>query len=215
MIPVIHALGDSGLTITLAQDSSADATRLSRETAARLREAKISYVEEVIAAYTAVTVFYDALHVSFDEMYKSISSVLADGAEPTPIELRPRRHVIPVKYDGPDLDSVAEKTGLTREQVIEIHCSRTYNVDLLGFVPGWAYLSELDPRLQLPRREKPRPKVAAGSVAIAAGMTGIYPFDTPGGWHLLGNTTTVMFDPRRAEPSLFKPGDIVTFEPTA
>lgn len=215
MAPVIHALGDSGLTITLAQDSSADATRFSRETAERLRAAKISHVEEVIAAYTAVTVFYDALHASFDEINKSVSSVLAGGGESKPVQLPSRRHVIRVRYDGPDLDSVAERTGLTREQVIEIHCARTYNVDLLGFVPGFAYLSELDSRLHLPRREKPRPKVASGSVAIAAGMTGIYPFDTPGGWHLLGTTTDVMFDPRRAEPSLFKPGDTVKFEPAS
>jgi KipI family sensor histidine kinase inhibitor len=213
MAPVIHALGDSGLTITLAENSSSDATRFSRETAERLRQARISHVEEVIAAYTAVTVFYDALHVSFDEIKKSVSSVLADSAGSTPIQLHPRRHVIPVTYDGADLESVAEKTGLTRDQVIEIHCARTYDVDLLGFVPGWAYLSELDPRLQLPRRERPRPKVSAGAVAIAAGMTGIYPFDTPGGWHLLGSSTAVMFDPRRAQPSLLKPGDTVKFEP--
>lgn len=213
MNPVIHALGDSGLTVAVAVQSSRDATRLSSETAERLRQAKIPHVEEVIAAYTAVTIFYDALHATFDEMHKSVSSVLTGAAESTPVQLDPRRHVIPVKYNGPDIDSVAEKTGLTREQVIEIHSAATYNVDLLGFVPGWAYLSELDPRLQLPRREKPRPKVPAGSVAIAAGMTGIYPFDTPGGWHLLGSTTSVMFDPRRAEPSLFKPGDTVKFEP--
>ena len=87
MAPVIHALGDSGLTITLAQNSSADATRLARETAAHLREAKISYVEEVIAAYTAVTVFYDALHVSFDEMHKSVSSVLDGGGKTVVLQI--------------------------------------------------------------------------------------------------------------------------------
>jgi KipI family sensor histidine kinase inhibitor len=123
-----------------------------------------------------------------------------------------REHVIPVRYDGIDLSSVADATGLAVDEVVARHTSQTYSVDLLGFVPGFAYLSELDPSLQIPRRPQPRPRVAAGSVAIAAAQTGIYPLDTPGGWHIIGNTTTVMFDPAREPPSLLAAGDTVRFE---
>jgi len=96
--------------------------------------------------------------------------------------------------------------------VIARHSGRAYTVDLLGFVPGWAYLSELDPALQLPRRSEPRPRVMAGSVAIAAAQTGVYPLDTPGGWHIIGHTETVMFDPTREPPALLRAGDTVRFE---
>jgi KipI family sensor histidine kinase inhibitor len=117
-----------------------------------------------------------------------------------------------VKYDGVDLETVAATTGLSVEEVITRHSRRTYTVDLLGFVPGFAYLSELDTALHLPRRAQPRPRVAAGSVAIAAAQTAVYPLDTPGGWHIIGRTQTVMFDPTRDGPALLSPGDTVRFE---
>jgi KipI family sensor histidine kinase inhibitor len=211
MQPVLHALGDSGITIALAEHSDPAITALSRATAERLRQARIPHVDEVVAAYTAVTVFYDSLHASFAEMEKEILRALAlpsaDVAQNAEAPLR----TIPVKYDGPDLESVAAATGLTVEQVIETHSAAEYTVDLLGFVPGFAYMSELDKRLELPRREQPRPRVPAGSVAIAARLTGVYPFETPGGWHILGRTREVMFDPRRPEPSLLKAGERVKF----
>jgi KipI family sensor histidine kinase inhibitor len=101
------------------------------------------------------------------------------------------------------------------EDVVERHSGRTYTVDLLGFVPGFAYLSELDASLQLPRRAQPRPRIAAGSVGIAAAQTAVYPLDTPGGWHIIGSTQTVMFDPTRGAPALLAPGDTVRFERVA
>jgi KipI family sensor histidine kinase inhibitor len=123
-----------------------------------------------------------------------------------------RDHVIPVRYDGMDLEAVAAATNLTASQVVSIHSGRSYTVDLLGFVPGYAYMSELDPRLHLPRRPEPRPRVPAGSVAIAAAQTGIYPLETPGGWHIIGTTAAVMFDPARDPPALLAAGDVVRFE---
>ncbi len=213
MKPVLHPLGDSGITIALADVASRDTTRACRHAAELIRSAGLPHVEEVVTAYTAVTVFYDSLHTSYDQLSKAITLALESAQRSKQPKTPLRTHTIPVVYDGADLDSVAELTKLSRDAVIEIHSSRTYDVDLLGFVPGFAYLSEIDPRLRLPRRPQPRPRVPAGSVAIAAEMTGVYPYDTPGGWHLLGRTTTVMFDPRRGEPSLLKPGDKVKFEP--
>ena len=93
------------------------------------------------------------------------------------------------------------------------HSGREYTVYLLGFAPGFAYLGDLDPALVLPRRPAPRTRVPAGSVAIAGSQTGVYPLTTPGGWHLIGSTTTRMFDPAREPAALLRAGDRVRFEP--
>lgn len=122
---------------------------------------------------------------------------------------------IPVHYDGEDLDDVSRLTGLSRAEIIELHSQREYTALVIGFAPGFAYLGELDPRLSLPRRSSPRKRVPAGSVAIAEAQTAVYPSSTPGGWHLIGTTDLVMFDPRRTPPALLRVGDNVVFENAA
>ena len=122
-----------------------------------------------------------------------------------------RVHHIPVTYDGEDLDKVATRTGLTPEEVIAIHSRETYRVLVIGFVPGFAYLGQLDPRLVIPRRESPRKRVPAGSVAIAEAQTGIYPSATPGGWHLIGTTAAKLFNPDDERPARLIVGDQVQF----
>lgn len=122
---------------------------------------------------------------------------------------------IPVVYDGEDLDEVARACGLSPEEVIDLHQEPTYRVAFCGFAPGFAYLRGIDPRLARPRRESPRTRVPAGSVAIAAGYSAIYPAPSPGGWHLIGRTDTVMFDPRRDPPALLTPGATVRFHAVA
>jgi KipI family sensor histidine kinase inhibitor len=157
-------------------------------------------------------VFYDALHVAYEEIAKKLLDACEGQTLPPGDGAEPRNHVIPVHYDGLDLDAVAAATGLSVAEVISRHSGRVYGVDLLGFVPGFAYLSELDPSLRIPRRSEPRPRVPAGSVAIAAAQTAVYPLDTPGGWHIIGRTGTVMFDPARESPALLRAGDAVRFE---
>jgi KipI family sensor histidine kinase inhibitor len=125
----------------------------------------------------------------------------------------PQTHVIPVRYDGEDLDDVARRTNLTVEDVITIHSGAEYRVFVIGFVPGFAYLGPLDPRLVVARRDSPRKRVPAGSVAIAEAQTGVYPAETPGGWHLIGTTDVKMFDAMRESPALLAVGDRVRFSP--
>jgi KipI family sensor histidine kinase inhibitor len=180
--------------------------------AARALEAeKIPHVEDVVPAYLALTVFYDSLRVSYREISAGLLAA-CDRATDFVRTSSPRTHRIPVRYNGPDLDFVAFSTGLSVDEVVARHSGRSYTVDLLGFVPGFGYLGELDPALHLPRRAEPRPRVVAGSVAIAAAQTAVYPLDTPGGWHIIGLTQTVMFDPERDPPALLAPGDTVKFE---
>jgi KipI family sensor histidine kinase inhibitor len=210
--PVAQPLGDSAITITFGSERSPQVLHRVQEAARSLDAARIPHVHDVVPGYLGLTVFYDALGTTYREIAPQlVQECERVGHEPA-ARREKREHVIPVRYDGIDLESVASTTGLSTDQVIARHAAGTYTVDLLGFVPGFAYLSELDPALQIPRRPQPRPRVAAGSVAIAAAQTAVYPLDTPGGWHIIGSTTTVMFDPVREPPALLAPGDSVRFE---
>ncbi len=121
---------------------------------------------------------------------------------------------VDVVYDGPDLPAVAAFTGLAVEEVVARHSAVTYTVVLLGFSRGFPYLDGTPPPLdRVGRLATPRTRVPAGSLAVAAGQTGIYPADSPGGWHLLGRTDAVLFDPARTPPALLAPGDRVRLRP--
>lgn len=121
---------------------------------------------------------------------------------------------IAVRYDGADLDQVADLIGESREAVVARHCAPLYEVLFCGFSPGFAYLVGGDPVLRPPRLDSPRTSVPAGSVAIAAEFTGIYPRSSPGGWRLLGRTEAVLFDPGRPQPALLPPGTSVRLRPS-
>jgi len=120
-------------------------------------------------------------------------------------------HEIAVEYDGPDLAGLAAQAGMDVAMYISNHSAAEFTVAFLGFQPGFPYLQGLPPALQAPRRASPRVRVAAGSVAIGGGYCGIYPASGPGGWHLIGRTDAVLFDPQRAAPALLVPGDRVRF----
>lgn len=123
---------------------------------------------------------------------------------------------IPVIYggeSGPDLSVVAEHAAMTPRQVVELHSSSDYVVFFIGFQPGFPYLGGLDPRLHIPRRAEPRVAVPAGSVGIGGSQTGVYPLASPGGWQLIGQTRTALFDPLQQPPTLLRPGDRVRFVP--
>jgi len=127
---------------------------------------------------------------------------------------------VDVVYDGPDLERVAKAHSLSVEEVCQLHSGTVYKVYCLGFSPGFPYLGDLDRRLHTPRLTTPRTRVAAGSVAIGGEHTGIYPVESPGGWNVIGHTTTRLFDPERRGPAgelagmfYLHPGDQVKFVP--
>jgi len=169
-------------------------------------------VRDVVVGYCSVTVYFDPVQIDGGDLEGELrrlalaipDAVTADGAE---ID-------VDVCYGGelgPDLPDVAAFAGLSESEVIDLHTSRTYRVYVVGFVPGFPYMARVDDRLAVPRRSTPRLRVPAGSVAIAAGQTGIYPSETPGGWHLIGRTRLKPYDDARMNPFLFKPGDRVRF----
>lgn len=214
MIPGVRivAAGDSALRVELP--AGVDVETSARVVAmAEAAKARFGYaLRDAVVGYHTLTLYFDPLTIDprwFEEQLEAIAT------EERPESTAPLAHIeVPVCYGGelgPDLSSVAEQVGCTEEEVIRMHTGRDYRVFVVGFVPGFAYMGPVDPRLALPRRSNPRMRVPAGSVAIAAGQTGIYPVETPGGWHLLGRTTVRPFDETRVEPVLFHPGDRVTF----
>jgi KipI family sensor histidine kinase inhibitor len=137
---------------------------------------------------------------------------LLGALEPQPVDQSEGTVTIPVVYDGADLEAVGERTGLGAAEVRRRHSGGLYRVALMGFAPGFGYLSGLDPALQLPRRDEPRASVPSGAVAIAGEWTGCYPRSSPGGWHLLGRTDAELWSLDRDEPALLRPGLQVRFE---
>jgi len=215
--PRFVPLGDSAVTIVIGEGISRELSREVLRLAEALRSASIGAVAEVVPAYASLTLFYDPLAVTYAELFEKVRPVVERSrAEPAPADAAPVRTIhIPVRYDGEDLAEVAERTCHTTDEVVSLHSSREYHVYIVGFVPGFAYLGELHPSLVLPRRSAPRKRVPAGSVAVAEAQTGVYPFPTPGGWHLIGRTGVQMFDAASKVPALLRVGDRVIFDPVS
>lgn len=169
---------------------------------------------EIVPTFRSLTLIYDPLHTTRDTVEAVVRDCLATGSATTASTGRHWR--LPVVYggeDGPDLEAVARASGLDPAAVVEAHAGVDYVVYMLGFLPGFPFMGDVPPVLRLPRRAEPRVRVPAGSVAIATGLTAIYPWESPGGWHLLGRCPAPLFDPRRDTPALLAAGDQVRFTP--
>jgi KipI family sensor histidine kinase inhibitor len=140
------------------------------------------------------------------------AAVAARKPEPPAAASEAEEVVIAVGYDGPDLAEVAALTGLGEGEVVAAHTGTVWTVGFAGFAPGFAYLTGGDPRLRVPRRATPRPKVPAGAVGLAGDFSGVYPRSSPGGWQLIGQTDADLFDVDRDPPALLQPGMRVRFE---
>jgi KipI family sensor histidine kinase inhibitor len=200
-----HPIGDRAIHVQPAPRGPVD----------RLRN--IAGVEDVVAAFDAITVFYDPARTNgIDQLAREIAASLtqADAASGQSV-----LHTIPVCYDldfGLDLLELAERLRLPAGKIIEMHAATEYTVAAVGFMPGFGYLTGLPASLQVERRTTPRTSVPGGSVGIASDYTGIYPRSSPGGWHIIGRTPLVMFDPSQpTAASRLCRGDCVRFEPIA
>ena len=203
-------LGDSAVTLALGEGISPELNDRVVAEARRISAAAIPGVHDVVAAYASLTIHYNPERIGYADLISRLASGGTSSMQ-LPSNVEKQLHEIPVRYDGEDIHEVAEKVRLSVDEVIRIHTSAEYRAFVIGFVPGFAYLGPLDARLALPRRDSPRKRVPAGSVAIAEAQTGVYPSETPGGWHLIGTTDTRMFDPGRERPALLSVGDRVRF----
>ncbi len=170
--------------------------------------ALVGAAEVVPGACTLLVVLAaDASREQLTTQLSSLQPAVHESSDREPVELA-------VRYDGEDLDEVAQLAGLDRDSVVELHSSATYTVRFCGFSPGFGYLDGLVEQLHVARRAEPRTAVPAGSVAIAGEFTGVYPRSSPGGWRLLGRTDAPLWDTARTPPALLTPGSTVRFRPS-
>jgi KipI family sensor histidine kinase inhibitor len=172
-------------------------------------------VRDAVVGYCSATVYFDPLRIDGTKLELELRRIASELPATTETN-RTKEIAVGVCYGdefGPDLADVAGRAGISEADVIALHAGRTYRVYMVGFIPGFPYMASVDERLALPRRASPRLRVPAGSVAIAAGQTGIYPRESPGGWHLIGRTRVKPFDASGGGSFMFRPGDRVRFHP--
>jgi KipI family sensor histidine kinase inhibitor len=194
----LRPAGDRGVLLDVPDGAAAPV--------ARVIAAEVSGLVDVVPGHRTVLVTWDA-----DPPREDLAALATRAIEGGASTADSRAVEIPVTYDGADLEIVAELTGLSALEVVAAHSAVEYTVAFLGFAPGFAYLVGGDERLHVPRRDEPRQRVPAGSVAIAGPYSGVYPREGPGGWRLLGTTTAGLFDPGRSPPTLLAAGDRVRF----
>lgn len=205
-------LSEGAIVIEAGTEINAAVQKKIRAIAALLEEWPPVWMVEFIPAFTTVAVFYNPLAASYETAKTVLGELLEQLGEAA--EAPSRTVEIPVCYGGefgPDLDFVAEHNGLTPEQVIEIHTSGTYSVSMIGFAPGFPFISGMSEKIAAPRRDTPRLRIPERTVGIAGKQTGVYPIETPGGWQLIGRTPIRLFRPEQAIPSLLRAGDTVVF----
>jgi KipI family sensor histidine kinase inhibitor len=218
MVPTLTAYGSHAWCVRFAERADEAAFRRGRSLAAALARSLESLgssgLREIIPAPTTLLLDF---HREAQPLDQATLQQLVEQAIAQPATSEPERCVeIPVHYGGPDLERVARQSGLSPEAVIERHHQGRYRVLCLGFAPGFPYLGGLDASLATPRLATPRPRVPAGSVAIGGDHTGIYSIPSPGGWNIIGQTSTALFDPHTADlEKMFglRAGDRVRFVP--
>ncbi|WP_223670846.1 5-oxoprolinase subunit PxpB [Kangiella shandongensis] len=212
--PELFINSDNSIIIEFDDAISLKLTRYILGVKLSIEKAKLEGFVEAVPAYDSLLILFDAETFHPERHWQQLHSIVKTAQ---PIDNRDsQRYVIPVCYDlevAPDLPFVADHAGLTTDDVIQLHSEQDYPVYMLGFLPGFLYLGELKSQLHCPRRSAPRAKIEAGSVAIGGSQTGIYPIDSPGGWHIIGKTPMKMLDVSASNPAIAKPLDIITFKP--
>jgi KipI family sensor histidine kinase inhibitor len=205
--------GDSAITVEFSRsiDDAANQRVLALD---RLLAAEpVKGVTETVPTYRSLLVHYDPLQIGFDALGEEL---LARAQRPVPATAKTRRWRIPVTYGGEhgiDLEDVAKALNITPDEVVARHTAGDYRVAMIGFTPGWSYLSGLETSLHMPRRQNPRLLTPAGTVSIGGVQTGVQCLAGPSGWHLLGRTPVRTYQLHRDPTFLLEPGDFVTFTP--
>ncbi len=217
----IFPLGDNALTIELGNRISEELNRKALHLAEYFGENRFRGFVEAVPAYASTTIFYDFRSVrqfypEFESAFAAVRAFANDALAHLKDNQEPVQRLIeiPVTFDKDaalDLDEIASKHELQPQEVIDIFTGREYRVFMIGFLPGFAYMGEVDERIATPRKESPRLKVPKGSVGIAGSQTGIYSLESPGGWQIIGRTDIELFTPYAESPCLLRSGDHVRF----
>ena len=211
--PRFLSAGDTALVVEFGETVDRAVNHRVMQLGEAARAAAVEGVVDLVPTFRSLMVHYDPTATTRQALEGRLRELLsASGATP----VAGRLWEFPVLYGeeaGPDLEEVARRTGLTPERVVELHAGTEYEAYMMGFMPGLAYLGIIPKELELPRRNEPRVRVPAGSVAIAINLTNVYSLESPGGWHLLGRTPVALFDLRREPRVLLVAGDRVRFRP--
>ncbi len=205
-------MGDRGLLLEFGDEISREINEKVRRMALAIQAETIEGIIETVPTYRSLLIIYNPIILPVTELKKRLERLEA-GLQQTPLS-EPKLTRIPVVYGGiygPDLAGVANYHQISPEEVIRLHCSKSYLIYMIGFMPGYPYMGELPEALVSPRLKTPRLLVPKGSVAIAQRQTGIYSMESPGGWQVLGRTPVEMFDPGKDPPALLQMGDFVHF----
>ena len=212
--PVVSLLGDTALMLQWRGAADSFAERMIPNVVQAIRELQLSCVEDVVPGFESVTICFEPRNCSVKALMETVCRVV-NGCQLQQQRVA-RELTIPVRFssaDSPDLLDVAASAGMSVPDCIALLASVRFRVRMIGFAPGFPYLSGLPECLWLPRLSVPRVSVPAGSFAVAAGQAGIYPRSSPGGWRLLGRTDVVLFEANGESPCLLTTGDIVRIEP--
>ena len=205
-------MGDRAVLVELGDDISPQINQKVRGLYIGTKGHRIKGIKDLVPSYRSLMVVYDPLVISLDSLESQMNEIwnaLDDARLPDP-----RTVEIPVVYGdkyGPDLEWIADYHKMTPQDVIRLHTQPTYQVYMIGFMPGYPYMGEVPDELVTPRRKTPRTHVPRGSVGIAQKQTGIYPVASPGGWQIIGRTPVRLFDPQGKPPSFLEMGDRVKF----
>ena len=209
---VINFHGDSTLVVKLGEAIDTETNEVVHNLIDKLEKEIINqnYIEDIYPTFNNIVINYDNLLIDFETLKIDLSKKISNHLIKYQNNLYEEKiNEIPVKYgqeDGPDLKNMSEKLKISEEKIIEIHTQSLYRIFMIGFMPGFPYLGGLDKRISFPRLSTPRKIVPEGSVGIAGLQTGIYPFDSPGGWNIIGRTDKKLFNADNNPPALLSSG---------
>lgn len=205
---------DHSITVEFSNEISEEVNKKVRFLSDKLQEKNSNRIFEWVPTFRSITIYFDSTRLSLDSFKKYIIKLMSEynGADTK----KSRVFIIPVCYDssfGLDLVDLSLYSGLTIDEIIDIHSSKDYLIYMLGFLPGFAYLGGLDKRISMPRLKTPRLAIPSGSVGIGGEQTGVYPLESPGGWRLIGRTPVKLYNPKANDPILYRAGDYIRFKP--
>lgn len=210
--PRFFEAGDCALVVELGEAIDPGINDRVRALMQAIEGLKARGISDIVPSYRSLMIAYDPTLTCRDDLVEMVARAAVDLGKAGVVE---RRVVtLPTLYGGehgPDLDHVAEHSGIEADQVVSLHSGVDYRVYMIGFAPGFPYLGGLPEQLATPRLATPRVRIPAGSVGIAESQTGVYPAASPGGWRLIGRTPVRLFDPERDPPSLVVAGDYIRF----
>lgn len=215
----VFPLGDSALTIDFGNIINEDINEKVLRLFHHLKSMADETIIDLVPAYSSLTIYYQiaSFYYSGQTAFETMADKLEELLSLTSVitDQRTNFFEIPVCYSKQfaiDIEYLSEQTGIPAEEIIHIHTSKVYKVFMLGFLPGFTYMGEVDDTIAIARKPIPV-KVFAGAVGIAGKQTGIYPLESPGGWQIIGRTPVKVFNKHDKNPVLFQPGDEVKFYP--